>query len=331
MLEAALRGLSVGSDTHVYAQQFDQIKYISWDTIFEQFVDRYIHPGADEYDIGYNILQKLVSYVTSSFHVFTFIAQLTFFVPLGVFLYRYSKDITQLIFSFVLYTSLMHIIALSGGRQLYAIGFCIMFFMAYLDRKYVRCVVCLLIAVTLHMSALLILLPIAIDRLSPKLEKLVHLIALLLFPVVLLFVNPIILFMGNLVGSEKYAAYGQGEIMGGATTFILLIILLSLFCFIAIKKKDLASDRFLKSLYCMAPCFTFAGPLIYSNGSMIRVSMYFHLYLILLIPYAIDLLFNRKSRKFVYMIVIGALLFLSLKDGGLKYYFFWNDPIYMNY
>ncbi len=74
----------------------------------------------------------------------------------------------------------------------------------------------------------------------------------------------------------------------------------------------------------MAPLLTFFAPLIISNGSMIRISLYFHLFLALLVPYAIDCAFAKKDSGIVYAAAIGALSLLTLAGGGIRYYFFWQ-------
>src|SRR5690606_6624025 len=104
------------------------------------------------------------------------------------------------------------------------------------------------------------------------------------------------------------------------------LILVSLFCYIAIKKSELMRSRSLSNIYLMLPLFTFFGPLIYSNGSMIRISMYFHLYMMLLIPLAVNRYFEGYARTAVYSVLLLTLMWLSLRDGGLIYNFYWDEP-----
>ena len=61
---------------------------------------------------------------------------------------------------------------------------------------------------------------------------------------------------------------------------------------------------------------------------MIRISQYFHLYIVLLLPYAIDMYFVRK-RNLVYLSLIFSLLVLSFVSGGYNdsYTFIWDDYI----
>ena len=324
MLECAFRGLSVGSDTSNYYNMFFHTSKMSWSEIWDSFVGRYIY-GTDENDVGYTVMVKLISLITSSWSAFVFIAQLTFFVPLGVLLYRHANRMIELVFAFILYVSLFHIIALSGGRQLYAMGLCIAALLLYERDKMKYAVGCMLIAITIHMSALLFFIPYLLNRFNGGFVKKFHLVSFGLVPFILLETNSIIIFMGNMVGSEKYAAYGMREVAGGTWTFISLLLFISMFCYLSIPKHILDDRQDVKQLYVMAPLFTIFGPLIHSNGTMIRISMYFHIFLLLLIPMAIN--YGYKKNANMYYLMIAVLLFLSLRGGGFEYKFIWDDHI----
>lgn len=325
ILQTSLRSLSVGSDTPVYYRMFYNVMHKSWNKIWDEFVGRYLY-HTSENDAGYVIMQKTIATFTDNWQVFVFLANLLFFIPLGRLLYRYSTSMIQLVFAFVLYVSMFHIISLSGGRQLYAIGMSIMAFIYMDERKYKRSLFFVFIGTLIHMTCLLSLLPILLSRLNAKYLKIIHLISIVLVPFVILFANEIIFLMGSTVGVDKYARYGMSEVQGGAWTFIGLLLLVSVFCFFVLTKKELKSNASIANLYTMLPLFTLLGPLIYSNGTMIRISMYFHLYLMLLIPIAVNSYFKERHQTAVFNILIVILIILSLRDGGLYYRFFWEEP-----
>lgn len=312
-------------DTFVYQYMFEDAADLSWDEFWLTVYERYwLHEG--ENDIGFVALEKIIGLFTSSYWVFSLIADLIFFIPFGVILYRYSTSILQIIFAYVFYIALVQVFLFGGARQIFAIGFDMTALLAMADRKTWRAIIFMLLGVFIHFSSFLFLLPLLMIRFktSPRVLKLLHFVCFLAFPIVLLFPNEIIVFMGETVGMEKYANYGNQEIQGGATTFIILIELLSLLCFMAIKRTDLEKNDNIRLFYVMTPFMTILAPLIYSNGSMIRVSLYYHIFLTLLVPYAIDCRFIEASRKFVYFIAIGALAFMALSGGGMRYYFFWQ-------
>ena len=156
LLQTSLRSLSVGSDTQGYYWLFQEAQLMSWSDIWTEFVGRYVDNTHEE-DVGYLILQKVISAVSRSWQVFVFAANLIFFIPLGKLMYRYSSSMIQLVFAYLLYTAMFHIISLSGGRQLYAIGFSILAFL-YMDRqKYFWSLLCIFIGMFIHMTCLLFL------------------------------------------------------------------------------------------------------------------------------------------------------------------------------
>lgn len=329
LLEVVLRSLSVGSDTYKYYELFYTYSSMSWDEIWTQFVTRYTVGGTE--DIGYILLVKAIGGLTHSWFVYTTLTTLMFFIPFGIFLLRYTKNFQQITLAFLIYITLFHVMALSGGRQLWAMGLGVLSFISIDQNRYLRAVVLILVGSLIHQSLLLCLLPILMSRFNPTALKWIHIAAFLLIPIVMLNVNSLLVFMGEVAQNEKYMAYGQHEVVGGGLTFIALLEACSMLCFIAFNKQLLKEDRTLKILYGMVPLFTLFGPTIFSNGSMIRISMYFHLYLVVLIPYALERLFP-KEKGSVYIIVMVALMFLGLTASGrLEYYFFWQEPQLFQY
>ncbi len=325
LLQTSLRSVSVGSDTINYYELFMEVQSMSWSEIWDEFLGRYFF-GTHDQDIGYNILQKLFGSLTGSWQGFVFFANLLFFVPLGILMNRYTTAMIQLVFAYVLYTTMFHIISLSGGRQLYSIGFTLLAFLYMDKRRFVWSLAWIVAGLTIHMTTVLFLVPLLLSRLNPKYLKKIHLFSFAMVPVVLMFTNQIIILFSTTVGMEQYSKYGMAEVQGGTSTFITLLLMVSLFCYIAFKDIDLLNSKSMANLYIMVPLFTVLGPLIHSNGSMIRISMYFHLYMMLLIPLAINRFFNGFERTVAYSLIIIVLIVLSLRGGGLIYHFYWQEP-----
>lgn len=316
---------SYGIDTLAYKVSFENSFDMDWDSFLSSVYQRYILWNGDG-DIGYTGLTFFIGLFTHDFSLFSLIVDLLFFIPFGKLLYRYCDSIIQIIFAFVFYIALLQVFFLGGGRQMYAIGFDLMALLATFDKKKAQTIACALIAITIHFSAILFIIPLLMIwfNTGAKTLKVLHLICLLLFPLVLAFPNQVIVFMGEAVGMEKYADYGKNAVVGGADTFIFLILLLSIFCYVIIKKKDLIQNEILHKFYVMAPMMTLFAPLIRSNGSMIRISLYYHMFLSLLVPFAIECFYAKDNRQFAYAAAIGGLAFLTMYNGGAEYYFYWQ-------
>lgn len=325
MLEASLRSIDVGSDTPNYVHYFEETFETPWEDLLNQFIMRYF-TDENEQDIGFFILAKTVSTFTESFQVYTFILLCIFFIPLGIFLYKYTSDFLQLTLAYVFFISLFLIFPMTGARQIQAMGPGILAVSYIGDRKLWKSLLCVLFGLMLHSSLLLIVPYILLCYFKPSLGKLFHLLSFLFVPIVLMFTNQIILLMADASGMEKYKVYGEDEIQGGAFVFIILLVLMSFFCYISLKKDYLEEHERIQRLYLVLPFMTLFGPLIHSNGSMIRISMYFHMYLMVLIPYSLDVLFPPEKRKLMYFLTMFALILFSLYGAYLEYDFYWNDP-----
>ena len=312
-------------DSLNYKYMFENSFDMGWEDFFAAFYMRYFGGGAEEADVGYVALNKIIGYFTHDFAIFSLLADLLFFVPLGIILYRYSTNIYGLMFAFVYYISLIQVYLIGGGRQMFAIGLDMMALLAVIDRKKIRAIIFLIMGLTIHASSFLFLAPLLMVwyEIKAKTLKTMHLICFIAFPVVLMMPNQIISFMGETVGSEKYAQYGRNAVQGGANVFLYLMELLSLFCLIAIKKKNMLQNKSMAIFYVMLPFLTLFTPLIRSNGTMIRIALYYSIFMTLLVPYGIDCLF-KKDNKFGYIAAIGALSFMTLLADNMIYYFYWQ-------
>ena len=324
LLKASLRSLSVGSDTASYYLNFIDVINTPWRDILSGFIDRYSSISGD-YDYGYLIFQKIISLFTEDFHVFTFIAQLLFYVPFGIFLYRFCSDFLQLTFAFVLYNALFMGLPMANARQFYSIGLSIMVYLCLYDKKYVMCALWLFLGFIIHQTCLLGLLPIMLWTISTKYIKKGVLVAFALFPIILLYCNQVIYLMGSFVENERYMEYGLHEIQGGAITYIVSSLAMCIFCYIFLNERRLLVSRKARFLYVMLPLTIIFVPLIYSNGSMIRIVMYYQICFVVLFPYAIDCAIANKNRLSVYVICIVLLIFMSVSATGPYYYFFWQQ------
>lgn len=324
-LESCLRGLSVGSDTMNYYWYFHDAINMSWSDVRQAFIDRYV-TNDTEFDVGFTLFNKLISLVTHNFSVYLAICALFFFIPFGLLINRYTTDFRQLIFIFTLYVALFNMIAMSGVRKEIALGCSIWATLSLIDKNYKSLAVSLVIGTLIHMSTLLWMLIPALSIFSIKSLRIFHSIGLALAPVVIVASGLILVFMGNFVGMEKYAAYGMDDADGGGMTFTIMIELISLFCLITYRNSDYEKGSYMQIFYTALPCFSFFAPLITNNGSMVRISQYFHIYILILFPIAIDLYFG-KYRKVIYIALNLLLVALSFKSGSMDYRFIWEDNV----
>lgn len=312
IIESGLRAISVGQDTWNYYDSFEQCKNLSWKKVFDNTLENR--------DPGFPVLIKLIQLLSSDFNFFLTIGALWFFIPLGIILYRYSSHILQLVFAFTLYLGLFHIIALSGLRQQFAMGFSFFAYLLFERNRYIFASVLLLMGITIHASLLLfIAVPIIYYFVNKNKYKTMHLLSLLLLPVVIVGANYIITNMAGLMSNDYYMSYTESD-NGGGIVYITLMELLSFFCYIAIKKKHLNQDKTLSYLYVNLPLLSFFAPMTIVDGGLIRMGQYFTMYMMLLFPYAVDLFLYRNFRSIIYILSIIILVFFVTKS-SIEYEF----------
>lgn len=309
-------------DTLNYLYVFESASDMSWDDLFSFAHSRYVGKQ-DDADVGFLFFTKLIGLFTHDFYIYSLIADLFFFVPFGILLYRYCTSIRQIMFAYVFFIAMLLVFFFGGARQIFSIGFDMMALLAIIDKKRFRAIVFFSLGVLLHFSSLLFIAPILIIwyNVNPKVLKRLHVVSFGLLPIVAAFANLFIFFLADTSGLEKYQNYASGNLVG-AITFVLLIELVSFFCYVAIKERDMLHNKVLQDFYVMIPFFTIFGLLSY--GSLIRISLYFHLYIAVLVPFAIDCMFTPRNRRIAYVLAIGVLAFLAMVNTGMTYYFYWQ-------
>ncbi len=323
ILESSLRSVSIGVDTKTYYYEFLNMKSIPWSDIWQAFRSAYIE--GETKDPGFLLYIKLFQSVSGNFNLFLFVSALFFFVPLGIILYRYSTHILQLVFAFTLYIFLFHVIALSGIRQQISTGFTFMAFLQLGKDKYWKSILLIGIGALIHISAMIFLVVVFLKFFFKNSIKTIHAFSFATIPFGILYASTIMFFFASFLVNDYYSQYAEMDSTGGVILYIVLMELLSLFCFISIKRKTIIGNSNVRLLYIMMPLLTMTVPLISLNGSMIRVGQYFTLYMMLLVPIAIDNIVKYSERVSVYSIFIILLFILNMGTQSINYLFFWQE------
>ena len=99
---SGLRAHWVGPDTQAYGEAFDKVIRRSWGSILHNIFAKYFQ-GAEIKDPGYPLLEKIFQIFSTHYQVFLIGIAVLFFVTMGVFIYKYSR---QPYVSFVLFSCL---------------------------------------------------------------------------------------------------------------------------------------------------------------------------------------------------------------------------------
>ena len=323
ILESCLRSMFIGpDDTYNYYNMFMCYTDVSKLNIIELFKDGYVNMQLYAKDPGFIVLVYLFHILSDNYQLFLLFAAIIFFVPLGVILNRYTKDMHDVKFAYILHMALFHVIAMCCLRQQIASGIAFLIFLCVIDKKYICAVILFAIGFTIHKSMILISMPIIVVYVFENYIKKIHLISFFVAPIFFFLSHRIIGLMAEATQNDYYMDYANSE--GSGYTFLILAEMCSLLCYIAIKTKDLNNTTFAyKYIYSMLPFLTIFVPLITVDGAMIRISQYFTLYLLVLLPISIKSLklLGTASFKMTFaMLILLILMFMH----PYEYHFFWE-------
>lgn len=325
-LLCALKNTSVGIDIPGYEIAYNQAGQYGW------FDTSYIY-----FEKGYVLFEKLFNMLGFSFQAYMFVVYALIFIPVGVFIYRYSSNVTLSCIIYICYQTL--IFNISGIRQSIAMSICIVAYLLLEKQKIkfdIAFFALVLIAMQMHRSAIIFLLA--------YLARKIKLNVFSLGAVLVAFVSAV-LFRGSIVSlvnsyTGKYQAAASMS-LGGNFMFLLVTMMVLLFLYFKFdlkKENNKCGDYHSINTYpvdisritIVMLIFTVFLQLVLNGSSALRGANYFSLFMILAIP-DISTYFNHKSRLFfniaviIFMIVLFYAETLSINQFNcVPYSFFWQ-------
>lgn len=145
-LLAALRKYTVGIDLEVhYADRFSTIAHLPWNQLTT-------YQKAHTYDFGFIVFDKVLGLISDNPQIFIVVTSIIIYGLVARYIYRHSDNVVLETFMFI--TSFTMMMYMNIIAQALAIAI-ILFGLDFLaDKKYVKYVFCVLIATTIHTSAI---------------------------------------------------------------------------------------------------------------------------------------------------------------------------------
>ncbi len=307
---SGLRGWRVGDDTYQYYCRFQDVKGLSWDSIFSicyeyLFGDEIVHK-----DPGYTLLTKIFQIFSGNYQLFLIFIAIVFTGLMARWIYKYSSmpEISFLIYSTLFYA----FYAVTGHRQ--TIATALVFFLGYeyaKERKFVKFALVAFIAFLIHKSSLVFIL--------------YYILASINITAIYACIMTVAIGIVTILGKQLYApiayalGFDEGTIEykgGGAETYATVLLALCVVSFVLYKWISQRRDD-AKNLYNLMFLTTASSLLIYYNQSFMRIQQYYSLVIMLMVP-EIILSFDKKYRTFAY---VGVALILTA-------YLIMNNPNY---
>lgn len=318
---AALRGMTVGTDTTMYINGLNYYKGITFSEIFTK---RLVYPY--DWEMGYFLIVKVLAWLNINDSVFLLMIALVIYIPTLKFIKAYSKSYGL---SLVMYFALsLYGYSLCLFRQMIAISICICSIQYIEKRNFFKFFLCISLAFTFHYSAIcfafLYVMMIFFDRIRKNLYA---------FPLIagvfLVFGRGLINIIMKIFPSYLHYVGGKYDVSGGS--YLMLLMLAAFFVLtLCYMKKEKELDFMLTLSICALLLAILTQAMSYSMTFFSRILPYYTIFLTILIPEEIKKLFFGKSKLIAllasYIIFFALFLYSLSKDsyGIIPYSFFWN-------
>lgn len=314
---AALRGITVGTDTASYIRDYSFVKMYSYGEIIEYYAD----------NPGYYAMSKIFADLGIS-------VQIWFAVVAGIYIYAVSRLIYRFsgdpVLSYILFLTIgFYGFSLAGLKQTVAMAFVFISYRYLYDSRYIQFVLFVVFASLFHLSSLVFLFSLAIHFL--KNLRFYYAILSALFIIWLFTYNTVASRVLNLLDFEHYISYLEMEKeSGGTLTMFFIILLIQLVSIIYMKvyaKENMTEAR---DIFGMSYLGLLAQLLSLVAASAFRVGLYFSLFSVILLPNCVSKERNPKTRLLLKLGIICTFCFnfwYSNRNGSsiVPYVFYWNN------
>lgn len=311
----ALRHESVGNDTRNYISYFRQYSNLSWKEI-----------DWSSAEVGFAVYNKAISMFVKDSQTYLAITA----IITGAMIYpTYRRLCLDASLSIVLFCTMSTFVMMfSGIRQMLAIGVGCIAFEATRKNHLVSFVVCVLIALSLHTSAfmLVFMYPLYHAKVTRKWLYVVFPVLIVTF----VFNEKIFIALGTLL--EKYTRFEATVEQTGAYTVLILFAAFAIFSFVIPDETLLDKETIgLRNILLFSLLLQMFAPL---HFLAMRINYYFILFVPVLIPRIIQCRKTEMAQVAILarhiMVIVFAIYFLAVLIPSnpldiYPYHFFWES------
>ena len=310
----AIRHPSMGIDLHYgeetgYIFSYHEISTFSWSKIlsFESYLN---------YEKGYVIFNKILHTFLPHEQFLLIACALISLIPICVFLYKNSLSMRM---SLIVYLALpTFVFVFSGLRQAIAIAICYIALKYAYDKKLIKFILLLSLAILFHKTSALFL--IAYPLMNVKFKMFHRWLSLAVLALVFIFKSQIYTFATQLFGKIRVPDNN------GSYMLFLLLVAIYVFCFI-FTDKTRKNEGFLNLLFVACAIQAMGGV----QNTVVRAAYYFMPVTAVLLPNVVMRMKNSFERKTMKACVITAfavygLFSICTTDWAMAvpYNFFWE-------
>lgn len=252
-------------------------------------------------EIGFRLLNVIVKNLFNSYEVLIFIIGFLTVVPVMHIIRKYSDKIDVGV-SVLLYVSVYYFSGFSAARQYMALSICLLAFDAIYENREYKAVVLIFLASSFHITSILMLIPFFLMSFRKVSKRFIVVTFILVFFTIYYLRNSlIVLFIG------RYSSYSTFETVSIGMRCFIYYLPISYLVYKGIKKNnDRVFAKLALSITAMGFLFGMLEYVVSIFGRMEAIS----LPIIIIIPYYVKLLANKRSKKIFMHLIILAYCFL---------------------
>jgi len=299
------RAMTVGADTNDYYNGFIRVQSLRWNRIIDFSVKNVLY----NFERGYVIFSKAFTMFSTSYTAFLGLVSFVMLAPLYFVIRKYSP---YPYLSVILFITLgfFHF-DMTGIRQGMAVS---LTFIAYytLDcKKYVKFILLVLLASTIHTSSIIFLSAIFLRKVKINRFK----ILLFYGTALLVYIYRIPIYSQAIIIMDEGKKFASNT---GAYTLYLVVLLAITAAFFLYKQTIKSSNQNLDLIYTLCAISVLLMTFNTVSWWALRLTLYYYIYMILLIPYVIKSIENERIR-FVAIVVVTAFILTYYFTSGYKY------------
>ena len=317
---AGLRGYNIGADTEVYLRAIDYYGKMSVSELLRADI---VYPF--DFEIGYFLLTKLCCLIGFGKTTFLFVVAIITYIPVFKLIKQHSSNAYLSILCYFAFGFFTYSLGLF--RQMIAVSIVICGLNSVVERKLVKYLVIIGIAMTFHTTALVgILLYILY---GVKWQRIISWVIPVEFGL-LFFGRYIVLLLTRIF--PQYAGYvgGKYDVQGGSYLMLFFLNLVFIASILFRHREENKSENIMMCALILAICLQCLG---YSMGIFGRLVSYYSIYIIIAIPnfiYNAGETLEKGGRGVMTLLTILCLLTLTILSFSgdnyvVPYYTFWRQ------
>jgi len=273
-------------------------------------------------DYGFQVLTYVFTRLFGdNFQLYLFVFSMPYLIAISYFIYKYSND---LITSFILFTCLQFFeISFTLMRQVNGMAFLLLALVFFIDRKYIRFLIFVVVASLMHAVCILFLVMLLFTKpvINKKTLFLVGIIVLVIFS----FPQKVLSFVFDyFITSDRWVGYESSTLTKNLTFFYINLII---WLFELLNIKNIKRFRTLMLFFVASTISLMVSPLIVEMGEASRICYLFGIFNVILLPESLTLIKKKEERDISRVIVVGLLityylLFLGPDVNTIPYIFF---------